>query len=236
MILSSMPAAAIWFFILAMPGIMPINPLMPPILAICKSCSRISDRSNWPLRILSAARAAFSASILAAAFSTSETMSPMPRMRPAIRAGWKSSSASVFSPVPISLIGFAGNARLESGAAPRPAAVDPRQHDAGEAHALIERACEIDRVLAGQGVRDQQHFMRIGGGFDRGRFRHHLFVERGAAGGGEQAAAMAAELAGFEGAPGDLRRLLAGHDRQGRNIEVTAKHRELLHGRRTIDV
>ena len=37
MILSSRPAAAIWFFILAMPGIMPIKPLMPPIFDICKS-------------------------------------------------------------------------------------------------------------------------------------------------------------------------------------------------------
>src|SRR5665213_1167021 len=43
--------------------------------------------------------------MLAAAFSTSDTTSPMPRMRPAIRSGWKSSSASVFSPVPIKLIG-----------------------------------------------------------------------------------------------------------------------------------
>ena len=45
-ILSSMPAAAIWFFILAMPGIMPISPLMPPMFAICDSCSRMSLRSN----------------------------------------------------------------------------------------------------------------------------------------------------------------------------------------------
>jgi len=87
MILSSIPAAAIWFFILAMPGIMPIRLEMPPIFAICNNCSRMSARSNWPLRIFSAARAAFSASIFEAAFSTSEMMSPMPRIRPAIRLG-----------------------------------------------------------------------------------------------------------------------------------------------------
>ena len=103
-----------------MPGIMPISPLMPPILAICSNCSRMSLRSNWPLRIRSAVRAAFSASMLAAAFSTSDTTSPMPRMRPAIRLGWKSSSASVFSPVPISLIGLPVTARIDSAAPPRP--------------------------------------------------------------------------------------------------------------------
>ena len=168
------------------------------MLAICKSCSRMSVRSNWPLRIRSAVRAAFSASILAAAFSTSETMSPMPRMRPAIRLGME-----IFQRVGL----FAGADQLDRLAGDRAhrqrgaaaaVAVNARQHDAGEAHALIERAREVDGVLAGQRVGDQQHFMRIGGGFDRGRFRHHLFVERGAAGGVEQHDVVAAELAGFE--------------------------------------
>ena len=102
--------------------------------------------------------------------------------------------------------------------------------------ALIERAREIDGVLAGQRVGDQQHLMRIGGRFDRGCLRHHLFIERGAAGGVEQHHVIAAELAGFERAARDLRRLLARDDRQGRNIEIAAEHRELLHRRRAIDV
>ena len=42
-------------------------------------------------------------------------------------------------------------------------AVDAGEHDAGEADALVERAREIDRVLAGQRIGDQQHFVRIGG-------------------------------------------------------------------------
>ncbi len=59
--------------------------------------------------------------MFAAAFSTSETMSPMPRMRLAMRAGLKSSSASsIFSPVPMSLIGLPVTARIESAAPPRP--------------------------------------------------------------------------------------------------------------------
>ena len=117
---SSRFADASWFFIFAMPGSMPISPLMPPICCICMSCSRRSARSNAPLRIFSATRAAFSASIVAAAFSTRVMMSPMPRMRSAMRAGWKSSSASIFSPVPMSLIGLPVTARMESAAPPRP--------------------------------------------------------------------------------------------------------------------
>ena len=95
---------------------------------------------------------------------------------------------------------------------------------------------EIDRVLAGQGIRDQQHFMRAGSRFDLGRFRHHLFVERGAAGGVEQHDVVAAELAGFQRAARDLRGLLAFDDRQRRDIEIAPEHGELLHGGRTVDV
>jgi hypothetical protein len=115
-------------------------------------------------------------------------------------------------------------------------AVNACQHDAGEADPRVEGACEIDSVLAGQGIRDQQYFMRIGGGFDFRRFRHHLFVERGAAGGVEQHHVVAAELAGFECAFCNLRRLLPGHDRQRRNVEIAAQHRQLLHRRGAIDV
>ena len=74
-------------FILATPGNMPISPPMPPIFIMPSSWSRRSFRSNWPLRMRSAVRIAFSASIVCAAFSTSETMSPMPRIRPAMRSG-----------------------------------------------------------------------------------------------------------------------------------------------------
>ena len=46
-------------------------------------------------------------------------MSPMPRMRPATRSGWNSSSASIFSPDPVSLIGAPVIARMDSAAPPR---------------------------------------------------------------------------------------------------------------------
>ena len=47
-------------------------------------------------------------------------MSPMPRMRPATRSGWNSSSASIFSPRPTKRIGLPVTARIESAAPPRP--------------------------------------------------------------------------------------------------------------------
>ena len=61
---SSRLAAAIWSFILAMPGSMPMMPPMPPSFSICASCSERSLRSKTPLRIFSAILAAFSMSIV----------------------------------------------------------------------------------------------------------------------------------------------------------------------------
>ena len=78
--------------------------------------------------------------------------------------------------------------------------------------------------------------MRMGGGFDIRRLGHHLFVERGAAGGVEQHDVVAAELARLDGAPRDLLRLLAFDDRQRRDLEIAAEHGKLLHRRRAIDV
>ena len=115
-------------------------------------------------------------------------------------------------------------------------AVDAGEHDAGQADALIEGAREIDRVLAGEGVGDQQHFMRIGGALDLGRFGHHGVVERGAAGGVEQHHVIAAEAGGLERAFGDLRRLLAFDHRQRVDAGVAAEHGELLHRRRPAHV
>ena len=151
-------------------------------------------------------------------------------------SGWKSSSASVFSPVPISLIGLPVTARIDSAAPPRPSpstrvsTMPVRPTRSSKARARLTASWPVSAVG------DQQHFMRIGGGFDLGRLRHHLFVERGAAGGVEQHDVVAAELAGLQRAARDLRRLLACDDRQRRDVEIAAEHGELLHRRRAVDV
>src|SRR5215218_7675290 len=95
------------------PGSMPIRPDSPPILRSWRSWLSRSSMSNWPLRTLAASFSASSLSIVSAARSTSETMSPMPRMREAMRSGWNGSSASNFSPTPISLTGRPVTARID---------------------------------------------------------------------------------------------------------------------------
>ena len=54
-----------------------------------------------------------------AAVNPNETMSPMPRMRSAMRSGWKTSSASIFSPVPTNLMGLVTTVRMDRAAPPR---------------------------------------------------------------------------------------------------------------------
>jgi hypothetical protein len=83
-------------------------------------------------------------------------------MRPAIRLGWKSSLRVGFFAGADQFYRLAGDRAHRQCGAAAAVAIDPRQHDAGEADALVEGARQIDRVLAGQRVRDQQHFMRIG--------------------------------------------------------------------------
>ena len=60
-----------------------------------------------------------SSSTAASAFSISVSTSPMPRIRDAIRSGWKYSSWSSFSPTETSLIGLPVTAWTESAAPPR---------------------------------------------------------------------------------------------------------------------
>ena len=106
---------------------------------------------------------AFSASILAAAFSTSATMSPMPRMRPAMRAGVEFLQRVEFFAGADQLDRLVGDRAHRQRGAAAAVAVDAGEHDAGQADALVEGARQIDRVLAGERVGDQQHLVRIGG-------------------------------------------------------------------------
>jgi hypothetical protein len=116
------------------------------------------------------------------AFSTSETMSPMPRMRPAIRSGWNSSIASSFSPTPMNLIGLpviglgrerrtAARVRVEFG-----------QDHAVEFEPLVERLGGVDRVLAGHRVQHEVNLMRLRGGGDLADLSHQFVVDRQSAG------------------------------------------------------
>ena len=64
-------------------------------------------------------------------------------------------------------------------------AIDAGQHDAGDADAVVEALGEIDGVLAGEAVGDEQDFVRARGGLDLGHLGHQRLVDMGAAGGVE---------------------------------------------------
>ncbi len=90
-----------------MPGNLPIRLAIPPMFFICLSCSRKSFRSKpSPFFSLVASFSACARSTLLSISSISDSTSPMPRIREAIRSGWNGSSASVFSPTPRNLIGL----------------------------------------------------------------------------------------------------------------------------------
>ncbi len=93
-------------FIWPMPGSIPSREVSEPIFFTCTICSRKSSRSNsLPSIILPAMRSAVSASKLFSACSIRVSTSPMPRIRDAIRSGWKTSKSLSFSPVEANRIG-----------------------------------------------------------------------------------------------------------------------------------
>ena len=90
------------------------------MLRIWPICSLKSLRSK-PLPDLSflAKAIALSSSIPFLASSINDRTSPMPRMRDAIRSGWKASSPVSFSPTPENLIGLPVTCRTDNAAPPR---------------------------------------------------------------------------------------------------------------------
>ena len=95
-------------------------------------------------------------------------------------------------------------------------------------HAVAEILGEVDGVLSGQGVGDEERLVGMGDLLDLGRLGHQLFVDMGAAGGVEQQHVIAAELRGFERAGGNGDGTVAGDDGKRRHARLLAEHAELL--------
>ena len=95
---------------------------------------------------------------------------------------------------------------------------------------------DVDRVLAGQRIDDEQGLGRVGGRRDRLHLGHQLVVDVEAARGVEQDDVIGLELRRLDRALGDIDRLLPGDDRQRVDIRLAAEHRELLLRRRAGDV
>ena len=160
----------------------------------------------------------------------------MPRMRPAMRSGWKSSSASHFSPTPSSLIGLPVTARMESAAPPRPSPSTRVSTMPVMPTRSLKLLRQLHRVLAGQAVGDQQGLVRMGDVAHIHRLLHQGFVDVDAAGRVEQHHVVAAEPCRIERAPRDLLRRLPGDDRQRVDLGLLAQHAQLLLRRRPAHV
>ena len=106
-------ACAMWL------GNLSIRLAMPPICCICTSWSRKSPRSNPPLEILFANFSALATSTFCWACSTKARISPIPKMRLAIRSASNASRPSIFSATPINFSGTPVIWRTDSAAPPR---------------------------------------------------------------------------------------------------------------------
>ena len=73
-----------------------------------------------------------------------------------MRSGWKRSNWSSFSPVEANRIGLPVTALTDSAAPPRASPSSLRHHDAVEVHGLGELLGDVDGVLAGHRVDDEQ--------------------------------------------------------------------------------
>ena len=120
--------------------------------------------------------------------------------------------------------------------APACIAIHTGQYDARQRHLFREVLRNVDRVLPGQAVDDEQSFRRgrhIGDGL---HFGHQLGVDMEPAGGIKDEDVEALKLCRLHGALGDIHRLLARHDGQGRNAGLFAQNGELFLRCRTVDV
>ena len=124
-----------------------------------------------------------SASNAFSACSMSVSMSPMPRMREAIRSGWKTSKSSSFSPLDANITGRPVTLRDRQRRAAAGVAVELGQDDPVEADAVEEGQCGRDGVLADHRVDDEQGLVGRDGVPDVGGLLHQLGVDAEPAGG-----------------------------------------------------
>ena len=87
-------------------------------------------------------------------------MSPMPRMRLAMRDGMEILQRVHLLADAEQLDRLAGDGAHGKRRAAAPVTIDSRQHDAGDADTIIKAFRKMNRVLAGETVGDKQDLMR----------------------------------------------------------------------------
>ena len=207
-----------------------------PIRRIDTSCSFRSSSVKSPDAVLAASFAAASASTLASTFSMSVITSPRPRIRDAMRSGWKGSKSSGFSPTPTNLIGFPVVVTTESAAPPRasPSVLVSTIPVSGER--LGEAGGGLDRVLSGHRVRHEQRLLGLDRRDDRADLRHELLVDVEAPGRVHDDRVAAGLFRFPQSAPGDLDRIGELARRVDRHPDLRSERHQLLDGRRTREV
>ena len=135
-----------------------------------------------------------------------------------------------------SLDRLAGDRAHRQGGAAAGVAIDPRQHNAGQADLFLEITRRGDRVLAGHGIGDQQGFHRLDDVPHRRRLGHHRGVDRGPPGGVQEDHVEALQTGRRHRPFGDGRHRLALGYGEGLNVVLLAQQAQLLARRRPVDV
>ena len=160
----------------------------------------------------------------------------MPRIRWAMRSGWNFSKSPSFSPVEANRIGLPVTALTLKRGAAAGVAVELGQDHAVELRDLGELLGDVDRVLAGHRVHDQQHDVRLDALLDVRQLLHQRLVDVQAAGRVDDQDVLAVALGLVERPAGDVHRVLVdallvdGRARLGADLD------QLLDGGRAVDV
>ena len=160
----------------------------------------------------------------------------MPRMREAMRSGWKRSKASSFSPVEAKRIGLPVTALTESAAPPRASPSSFDHHHAVELGRLGEGLGDADRVLAGHRVDDEQHVVGLDPLADLRQLLHQVLVDVEAAGGVDDQHVAALRLGLLERPGGDLDRVGVGAFLVDVGADAPADGDQLVDRGRAVDV
>ena len=234
-------SSASWSFIWPMPGIMPSTLAIGPIRRTAMQLvEEVLQRELLAARCSLAVICSFwSSSKACSACSMRVSTSPMPRIRLAIRSGWKTSKSSSFSPVDANRIGCAGDVPHRQRRTTAGVAVELGQHHAGDADAVAERLGGGDRVLADHRVDDEDDLVGVDRVADVGGLLHHLGVDAEPAGGVDDDDVAHRPPGVLDRVAGDLHRVadaVAGLGRVDLDAGPAAEHLELVDRVRALQV
>ncbi len=226
------PAA--WRISLDMPGIRRMRPPSEPIFFTWRSCERKSSSVNWPYMRRLALFATSSVSMVRSACSIRLSTSPMPRIRSAMRSGWKRSKSSSRSPVLANAIGLPTTPLTDERGAAAGVAVELGQDDAAQLERVVERLGGGDGVLTDHGVDHQERVVRLRRRRDVTDLLHELGVDGEAARGVDDADVPAEPPRFFH--PGPRAADGIGRLREDGHADLVSEHAQLLDSRRALQV